>query len=36
MIKQITEFVNWALHLSASLQGLRIHLIRVAIFIIFV
>ena len=36
MIKQITEFVNWALHLSASLQGLGIHLIRVAIFIIFV
>ena len=36
MIKQITEFVNWALHLSASLQGLGIHLIRVAIFFIFV
>lgn len=36
MIKQITEFVNWALHLSASLQGLGIHLIRVVIFIIFV
>lgn len=36
MIKQITEFVYWALHLSASLQGLGIHLIRVAIFIIFV
>lgn len=36
MIKQITDFVNWALHLSASLQGVGIHLIRVAIFIIFV
>lgn len=36
MIKQLTDLVNWALHLSASLQRLGIHLIRVAIFIIFV
>lgn len=36
MIKQLTDLVNWALHLAASLQRLGIHLIRVAIFIIFV
>lgn len=36
IIKQLTDLVNWALHLAASLQRLGIHLIRVAIFIIFV
>lgn len=36
MIKQITALVDGLLHLSASLKGFGVHLIRVAIFIIFV
>lgn len=35
-MKQISALVDWVLHFSASLSGLGIHLIRVAIFIIFV
>lgn len=35
-MKQILALVDWVLHLSASLKGLGVHLIRVAIFIIFV
>lgn len=36
MLKQITALVDWVLHLAASLSALGVHLIRVAIFIIFV
>lgn len=36
MIKQITALADRGLHLAASLSGLGIHLVRVAIFIIFV
>lgn len=36
MMKQIISLADWVLHFSASLSGLGIHLIRVAIFIIFV
>ena len=36
MIKQITALVDGLLHLSASLKGFGVHLIRVAIFLIFV
>lgn len=36
MMKRIISLADWVLHFSASLSGLGIHLIRVAIFIIFV
>lgn len=35
-MNQITALADWVLHLAASLKGLGVHLIRVAIFIIFV
>ncbi|MBM6992821.1 MAG: YkgB family protein [Prevotella sp.] len=35
-MNQVMALVDWVLHLSASLKGFGVHLIRVAIFIIFV
>ena len=35
-MERITKFVESILHLTASLNGLGVHLIRVAIFIIFI
>lgn len=36
MIKSISALIQWALEFLASLKGLGVHLLRVAIFIIFV
>ncbi len=36
MIKNISALIQWALEFLASLKGLGVHLLRVAIFIIFV
>lgn len=36
MIKDISALIQWALEFLASLKGLGVHLLRVAIFIIFV